>query len=133
METREQAISKLTSLLANNAVFAILFGSARENRLGAESDIDVGIFLKKPPENAKKKLEFLSRLSRNFSRDLDTVILNTSDVIITAQILANGEVILNNNPHALIAFKSRKISEYIDFKRSRKIIEDRLVKGIKNA
>lgn len=66
-------------------------------------------------------------LTELMHRKVDLIVLNRSDIIITMQALANGKLILNNNPGKFLEYKAQKISEYIDFKRTRKIIEDNLV------
>ena len=77
--------------------------------------------------NIHEQWEFMSDLNRNFIRNIDVVLLNNSDIIITMQILAKGELIVNNNPRHLIEFKTKALSQYPDFKMSRKIIEDHLL------
>ena len=45
------------------------------------------------------------------------------------QVLANGELIVNNNHNLFVRYKARKISEYIDFKMDRKAIEENILIG----
>lgn len=129
VETKKKIISKLQFLLENKVEFVIIFGSLVRDGFNKNSDIDVGIFLKKPLKNLSEKLGFIYDLSKEFVREMDVIFLNDSDIIITMQVLANGEVIVNNNLNEFILFKSLKIGQYIDFKMDRKIIEDNLLNG----
>lgn len=76
--------------------------------------------------------EIRERLENITDRDVDLVILNDADPIFTMQILANGNLIYCRDKHQFNLFKARKISEYLDFKMSRKNIEDNLVKRKSN-
>lgn len=124
---------KMKEILGDKAEFALLFGSLAADKIHEHSDIDVAVYLKKIPENIAERLSLRNELSRHFYRDVDLVLLNDSDIIITMQALANGELIINNNPHFFIEFKARKLGEYADFKISRRIIENNLLKGGPNA
>lgn len=112
--------------LSNDVEFALLFGSVVTNRITPESDIDVGVYCKKQNLSFEERLDLKDRLESVTKREVDVVFLNSSDIIITMQILANGKLIVNNDPGLFALFKSQKISEYIDFKRDRKAIEDNL-------
>ncbi len=132
-ESKSQIIAKLKELLADKVEFALIFGSILKEHFNEESDIDVAVYLKQPPVNWRERLELQVELSTHFSQELDLVILNSSDIIITMQVLANGELLINNDPHKFIRFKAQKLSEYPDFKMSRKIIEDNMLRGGINA
>ena len=117
----------IKNALSNDIEFALLFGSVVTDRFTPESDIDVGIYCKKQNVSFEERLNLKDRLESVTTREIDLVLLNSSDIIITMQILANGKLIVNNNPGLFMLFKSQKISEYIDFKRDRKAIEDNLL------
>jgi predicted nucleotidyltransferase len=122
-------LKPIIPLLQEKAEFALLFGSIKSGRIMPESDIDIGVYLKKEKIDFNEYLDFKSTLSSVSGREIDLVILNTCDIIIAMQIIANGEMIVNNNPGKFILFKARKIGEYIDFKMDRKIIEENLLRG----
>lgn len=130
---KQQIGRKLKEILGDKAEFALLFGSLAADKIHEYSDIDVAVYLKRAPGNIAERFSLRNQLSRHFYRDVDLILLNDSDIIITMQALANGEVIINNNPHFYIEFKARKLSEYADFKISRRIIEKNLLKGGPNA
>ena len=125
-EIRKKIISELPSL---GAEFAFLFGSIIKPTFGAESDVDLAIYFQEPPQSFDDRMKVMNQLSRDLDRELDLIVLNDCDIIIAMQVLANGERIWNPNPGRFVEYKARKISEYIDFKRSRKVIEDHLLRG----
>jgi predicted nucleotidyltransferase len=123
-----QAIhDSIKNVLATHVEFALLFGSIVTNRTTAESDIDVGVYCKGGEISFEKKLDITLELESATNREIDLILLNASDLIITMQILANGKLIINHDPGLFLLFKAQKISEYIDFKRDRKIVEDHLL------
>ena len=128
-DSKKTALAPIIPLLREKAEFALLFGSIKNGRIMPESDIDIGVYLKKGKPDFEEYLNLKGVLSDESDRDVDLVILNTCDIIIAMQIIANGEMIINNNPGKFIRYKAEKISEYIDFKMSRKIIEENLLRG----
>jgi|WetSurMetagenome_2_1015567.scaffolds.fasta_scaffold00026_66 predicted nucleotidyltransferase len=131
METdrKTTALAPIIPLLREKAEFALVFGSLKSGRIMPESDIDIGVYLKKGKPDFEEYFKLKGALSDASDRDVDLVILNACDIIIAMQIIANGELIINNNPGMFIRYKAEKISQYIDFKMSRKIIEENLLRG----
>lgn len=132
-DMKEEIIRALQRHFQSRAVFALLFGSFAAGRATAESDVDVAVYLIDKPRSVDEQLDLLSETSELPGRRTDCIILNTADIIITMQALFNGELIINNDPGFFLDFKARKMSEYIDFKRDRKIIEDNLLRGREHA
>ena len=120
--------STLTGLLKDQAYFAILFGSVVTPYFRDDSDIDLAVFLKEPPETIDNKIAFYEQFEGILPRKVDIVILNSSDIIITMQALQTGELLFNIDPERYYSFVVQKLAEYPDFKRSRKVIEDQLMK-----
>jgi predicted nucleotidyltransferase len=112
--------------------FALIYGSFAKGNYNEESDIDIGIFINEEKLSEKTIIDIKDSLDDVSDRDVDLVVLNNADTIITMQILANGKLIYCRDKHQFNLFKARKISEYLDFKMSRKIIEDNLVKRQSN-
>ncbi|HEX2960037.1 MAG TPA: nucleotidyltransferase domain-containing protein [Chitinispirillaceae bacterium] len=116
----------LKSYLAPIAQFTILFGSFVTDRFNDRSDIDCAVFF-------DNKLSFEDRtritgeLEDIVGREIDLICLNQDDIIITMQALANGKVLFVHDICLYHLYKARKITEYLDFKLSRKIIEDALL------
>ena len=129
---KNQIIENLNEYIANKVEFALLFGTLVTDRFTEKSDVDLAIYLKEYEKKSlpfSKKMEIINEISSAIGRDVDIIFLNESDPIITMQVLANGELILNNNHHVFYQFKARAISLYSDIKMGRKIIEDNLIKG----
>jgi len=79
------------------------------------------------PNFSRDRFDLALFLSEELGRDVDLVFLNDCDPIIAMQVLANVALILNNDPACHLRFFMRTISEYLDFKCSRRIIEDHLL------
>lgn len=127
MSSSSDLISKtLVKILIQDAEFAFLMGSAETNRFHANSDIDVAVFWKnsctKEQINAHCQI-----LEDKFNREVDLVSLNNIDVIFARQVLETGRLLFNNSAGILLNWKMEKLSDYPDFKISRKIIEDNIL------
>jgi predicted nucleotidyltransferase len=123
-KTAQEIITGLQKALKEEVQFALVFGSITTENFSEKSDIDIGVYSKKPTQDEKMRLFKL--IGDVTDREVDLIFLNDSDIIITMQILANGKLIVNNDPAFFNIFKAQKISQYPDFKLSRKIIEDHL-------
>ena len=127
MNLNPDFISKtLIDTLNQDADFAFLMGSAGTDRFNAESDIDVAAFWKSHVSDTDVRA-FWRRLSDQFNRDVDLVTLNSVDVIFARQVLEKGRLLFCNSDGNLLNWKMQKMSEYPDFKTSRKIIEDNIL------
>ena len=120
--------SELITKLAQDVVFAYIYGSLAAGRGHKESDLDLAIYL--PQERAEEfsYFSYYSALCSLVDKELDLVVLNDADIIITMQILTNGALLLCNDAGLLAMFKAQKFSEYIDFKRSRAVVEKAMAK-----
>lgn len=127
MNSVPQNISKtIHDSLIGLAEFAYLMGSAETERFNQESDIDVAVFWKESSiEDQKRKS--LTDLEKLFNREVELVSLNKIDVIFAYQVLNKGRLLFDNNPGLHLKWKIDKMSEYPDFKSSRKIIEDNIL------
>lgn len=126
-QTADQITAVLRSNLEPIAQFAIVFGSLTTSRFNQRSDVDCAVLFDKAPsfrECAQLSLD----LEQALARDVDIICLNTADIIITMQALANGRPVFARNPGALVLFKAQKIGEYIDFKLSRRVIEGAMLR-----
>ncbi|MBD3321854.1 MAG: hypothetical protein GF350_12230 [Chitinivibrionales bacterium] len=125
----ESIVSRIEPILKNQVEFALLFGSVLTENFAGESDIDCAAYFKEPPGSFSDRAQLTLDLEDALQKKVDFIFLNSADTIITMQVLANGELIINNDPGEFVVYKAQKISEYIDFKRSRKIIEDSMLNG----
>ena len=127
MDSSPENITKIINeTLTDLAEFGYLMGSAETERFNIKSDIDVAVFWKEMcTEDQKKKC--WAALEDKFNRDVDLVSLNDTDVIFARQVLETGRLIFNKNPGVFLKWKMEKMSEYPDFKASRKIIEGNIL------
>ena len=126
---KEKIKSKLIQILETEVVFAYVFGSVTSGKLHPQSDVDIGVYLREPPGSLDDKLAFIRKVSAAFNREVDVIFLNDADIIISMQILTNGELLINNDNESLVLFKALKLGEYADFKFSRQIIEQNMLSG----
>lgn len=122
-------IKSITTILQDKVEFALLFGSVLTANYNSKSDIDIAAFFRPFNTDLATILNLNSQIMSAVDRDTDLICLNTSDIIITLQVLARGRLIFARDDSLFYQFKARKISEYLDFKMDRKIIEDRLLRG----
>jgi len=127
--SKRNILNTIIPVLERETVFALAFGSITGEAFSESSDIDLAVFLKDAALTYEKKTAFLRKLPQVQGHENDVVFLNDGDLIIAMQALANGEILVNNDPGKFIRYKADTISRYIDFKMSRKIIEDNLLKG----
>jgi predicted nucleotidyltransferase len=119
------------ALRSDEAVVAVfLFGSAVTGHVGHESDVDVGILFAEAPA-AAARVELRERLSREFGRDVDLVVLNDASPIVVRQAL-KGVCAFVRDTSALVHFKVRANGAYDDLKRVRRPIELAIVRGLRS-
>jgi uncharacterized protein len=122
----EQLTHALTEhLRAEQAVAAALvFGSAVTERMHAKSDLDVALLLRDEYEREALLERLRSGLERVVGRDVDLIVLDDAPTILVHQILKTGAILFCRQPRLYQEFVVRHITEYADFKRIRKPIED---------
>lgn len=119
----------LRELLQNKADFAFLFGSwtKSEAYVTSESDVDCGAFFHPTIVEDLSYFDIAEHFEFLVGRKLDLVCLNTADIIIAAQVISNGEELFARSKQQLLVYRAAVMSRYIDFKQSRKIIEDNIL------
>lgn len=119
----------LAGLFRDKADFALLFGSLAgdESHFGDESDVDCGVFF--CPEVLQKRSYFdIAEQFQSISgRKLDIICLNTADIIVASQVVMTGEEVFTKSKGRFEAYRAQILSRYLDFKKSRKIIEDNIL------
>lgn len=122
----------LRAVLEPRALFALVFGSAVTPRFGPESDVDVAVFFGSRV-GIDTVIDLKDELERATGREIDLVDLDTADLIISMQALFTGELLFSNPFSVYVLHKARTLSLYQDFKRSRAIIENSLLRGFPHA
>jgi len=120
--------NKISAVLYEIVEFAFIFGSANTKNFNKKSDIDIAIWLKKFPltVNEITDIKYSAEKSINFEYDIDFVILNNANIIISNQIITKGKLIVNNKPGFTDNFINSRRSMYLDFKFFRKNLETNL-------
>lgn len=127
---QKQAIMDcLRDLLYAEAEFALLFGSwaGEGERVKAHSDVDCGVYFKQVPSLEHLYSDIPETFREIIGRKLDIICLNTADIIIANQIIRSGERVFVNSEDVLVQFSAQVMSRYVDFKLSRRIIEDNIL------
>lgn len=124
--TLEQIKEAAETILVGKFHFCLLLGSAATPRFNQESDVDLAVYFKQ-----KQSSRDLSELSEKFSqvlvRECDLIQLNNVDPIFARQVLETGRELLMTDRSFFNIWKAEQLSQYPDFKASRKIIEDHLL------
>jgi predicted nucleotidyltransferase len=108
---------------------AILFGSAAAGRLHPESDLDLALlFADDGVPDAFAALDLRAALEQRAGRDVDLIVLNRAPTILAFQAAKKGRLIVCRDPRAYQRYIVRLISEYADFKRIRRPIEEAVLK-----
>ena len=90
-----------------------------------ESDLDLALLFdyeQVPDEFAV--LEMRAALEQCARRDVDLIVLNQASPILAFQSVKKGQILLGGNSAAYQRYLIRLISEYADFKRIRRPIEE---------
>lgn len=98
-----------------NVVFAVLFGSAATGRAKPDSDLDIGIFFKRPPAGLKL-LRFINILSNAAGRDVHIAVLNSASAFLRHQVMKNRVVLAKKDETAYTKFREKTISDYQEYK-----------------
>ncbi|MFQ5561566.1 MAG: nucleotidyltransferase domain-containing protein [Nitrospinota bacterium] len=126
----KKEISEVTNILERDDTihFSLLFGSYSIGRTTRESDIDLAIFFKMIPdffllENLK------SDISQVTKKKIDIVVLNTAAPVICMQVLKTGRLLFRGKSKEYNSFFVRTVIAYDDLKRTRKGVEENILKG----
>jgi predicted nucleotidyltransferase len=114
--------------ISDQAEFIYLMGSFGTDRFNDQSDLDFAVFWKNNPE-LSELIKIKSKFEDHFQRDVELVSLNKIDIIFAAQVLETGRLIFLNesNKGTHLNWRAQKMSEYPDFKFSRKVIEENIL------
>ncbi len=124
----QTVIHTVLAEISDNAEFIYLMGSFGTDRFNDQSDLDFAVYWKSIPDFSEI-VKLISKFEDQFQRDVELVSLNKIDIIFAAQVLETGRLIFLNesNKGAHLNWRVQKMSEYPDFKMSRKIIEENIL------
>jgi predicted nucleotidyltransferase len=124
--TLDQIKQSVEKILTGKYHFCFLLGSAATPRFNDESDLDLAVYFKEA-QSFKELSHYSLKFSEEFDRECDLVQLNSIDPIFARQVLETGRELSMANRSFFNIWKSGQLSQYPDFKASRKIIEDHLL------
>jgi len=125
--SESQIRQELEKRFSDRMEFAYLLGSAGTDRFRDESDIDLAIYWKSPLSFSELS-KIQAELEATFQRDVDLISLNAVDVIFARQVMETGRLLIVQSPGKLLQWKTEQLSRYPDFKYSRRIIEENILK-----
>ena len=98
-------------------LFAYLYGSVARGEAGKESDIDIGVFLRKGfKPGVFYEVEIAAEIERECSlRDVEVAVLNRGRLRFLNQVLRHGRLIFSRDEKARVAFETYVTKAYIDF------------------
>lgn len=99
----------------DNILFAILFGSHAERTARKESDLDLAIYFRNPPQGMDK-LAVINELSDAAGRDVHLVVLNESSALLRHQVLKYGVPVIIKDMEAYYRFREKTIANYDEYK-----------------
>jgi predicted nucleotidyltransferase len=120
--------SAVTGIISDKAEFCFLLGSAATPFFRDDSDVDIAVYWTNEDIPISKKAEVSSELSDRLGREVDLISLNDIDVVYGIQVIDKGRILLSQNPGLMLQWKANIISQYPDFKASRLIIEENILK-----
>ena len=115
-----------------NIVYAILFGSAAEDRLREDSDIDVAIRFSPEPD-VMELGEISSLIESVVGRAVHVVNIVKAPPPLRYEIFKNGVLILVRDEGLLAEDKARAIMEYLDFRPHYEKMAKGLMRALGNA
>jgi uncharacterized protein len=126
--SKEEMVRLIAQFAAKQpaVVAAYLFGSAVQQRLTADSDLDVALLFETPPDGLRL-LELQEELTSVLGRQADLVSLNQASPVLGMQVLKGGELVFERSERAVREFQVRTLFAYFDLKQIRKPIEAALL------
>lgn len=109
----EQLLAVLQATFGSLSV-AYLYGSAAQDCMHAESDIDVAVDIGRPLTSAER-WDAAQKLSISMKRDVDLVDFRDASDVLRQQILTAGRRIFVHDAVAQSSYEAGVLSEYLDF------------------
>lgn len=104
-----------------NPIVIYLFGSAAQNRLRDDSDIDIA-FLTDNQVNDYECFVKAQELADVFNRDVDLINLNASSTVFKAQVVGTGKIIYCRDEIKRMYFEMRAFKSYAMLNEEREVI-----------
>jgi len=106
-----------------------VFGSLVKNEPDQSHDIDIAVlYLHERVPDYFQIVNDRESLSEQLNKEVDLVLLNGASPILKRQVLEKGKLILDQQPKIRHYFHMHAVSEYYDFRRIRRPLEEKLIK-----
>jgi predicted nucleotidyltransferase len=111
-----EAVAACLAGRGEGIVAVYLFGSVARGTAGPGSDVDLGIlFDAAPPRTlAAQPYDLEADLERALGRPVDIIVLNTAPSDLRSRVLRDGQLIVDRDRSARIAFEVRTRNEAFD-------------------
>jgi len=109
-------------LLSHPAVeAAYLLGSAAEDRLRRDSDVDIAILVRRSSAvSVEDRLALMATLGRIFGRPVDLGLLDTSNLVYAKEAIARGRLIAERDHTVTATFAMYVLSMYATLQEARR-------------
>ncbi|MEW6184439.1 MAG: nucleotidyltransferase domain-containing protein [Thermodesulfobacteriota bacterium] len=98
----------------DNVIFALVFGSFSKGRHKADSDLDIAVFFKTPPEGLDL-LFYRSHLSEKAGKEVDLAVLNRASAFLRHQVMKYGLLLLTKDQSVYGRFREKTIFDYQEY------------------
>jgi predicted nucleotidyltransferase len=126
----DDMVKKLEKSLSVHSDIALvfLFGSFVKGDITSFSDLDIAIFFT-GTINFYRINDLREDISEMLGVEVDIVVLNNASPVIKMQVLKKGTLLINKDQQAYNKFFVNTVKEYDDLKRTRKEIEEKILRG----
>jgi len=119
---------KETLTMHSDIVLVFLFGSFVRGDITSFSDLDIAIYFTGTVDFYRIN-DLREDISEMLGIEVDIVVLNTASPVIKMQVLKKGTLLINKDQRAYNEFFVNTVKEYDDLKRTRKEIEEKILRG----
>jgi predicted nucleotidyltransferase len=117
---RKEIVDIVTAYCAERPeiVASYLFGSQASGKARPESDVDLAFLLNDSFDRSKSfdlRIRYATDLSRLLRMEVDTVLLNDANEVLSGQIFSRGMVVYGNDTPELRAFRRSKLPMIAEF------------------
>ena len=119
---------KETLTMHSDIVLVFLFGSFPRGEITSFSDLDIALFFTDAIDFYRIN-ELKEDISEMLGIEADIVVLNNASPVIKMQVLKKGTLLINKDQRAYNEFFVNTVKEYDDLKRTRKEIEEKILRG----
>jgi hypothetical protein len=116
-EADDKAVKRLKDYCNSdpNIIFALIFGSTTTGKNKKNSDLDIAIYFKIPPEGFDI-LKFINKLSELSGKEVDLVILNYASALLRHQVIKHKINITIKDMMLYREFREKTFDDYFEYK-----------------